>query len=173
MMYTNSDNKLSIYKNINRITQLSKMDKASPESILDLISLHEYHKFVLVKFYIKVGYPLTSQANINAIIGPYGVNIMNLQKKLEPLNEVFEKDTMIPIMLKVYDFDKYHIILKTPTLRFFLDLIEGDSNFISIYQVYELAKKKKRDLNLINVSESSLYFTIIGYLKSGNKSIYS
>lgn len=170
MMSTNSNKNNKTEK---QIRYLHKMDKSSPETILDLISLHEYHKFVLVKFYIKVGYPLTSQANINAIIGPYGVNIMNLQKKLEPLNEIFKKDTTLPIMLKVYDFDKYHILLKTPTLRFFLDQIEGDSNFISIYLIYELVQKKKKDLNLINVREESLYSTIIGYLKSGNRSIFS
>lgn len=168
MMYTNLNNQINT--SINK--RFYKMDKVTPESILDLISLHEYHKFVLVKFYIKVGYPLTSQPNINAIIGPYGVNMINLQKKLEPLNEIFEKDTMLPIMLKVYDFDKYHIILKSPTLNYYLNKVEGDSNFISIYQVYELAKKKKKDLNLIHISERSLYSTILGYLKSGNRSIF-
>lgn len=169
MMYTNSNNNL--LKNQSNL-KFIRMGSGSPESILDLISLHEYHKFVLVKFYIKIGYPLTSQGNINAIIGPYGVNIMNLQKKLEPLNNVFEKDTVIPIMLKVYDFDKYHVLVKSPTLRYFIQSVGRDSNFISVFQLYELMKKKKKDLNLISVKEESFYSSIIGYLKSSNKSLF-
>lgn len=169
MMYTNSSNSTLRKRQQNK---LIRMGSGSPASILDLISLHEYHKFVLVKFYIKIGYPLTSQGNINAIIGPYGVNIMNLQKKLEPLNNVFEKDTIVPIMLKVYDFDKYHIIIKSPTLQYYLKTIVSDSNFISIYQLYELMKKKKKDLNLINVNSQPFLSSIIGYLKSSNKNIF-
>lgn len=169
MMYTNSNNNL--LKNQNQL-KFIRMGSGSPESILDLISLHEYHKFVLVKFYIKIGYPLTSQGNINAIIGPYGVNIMNLQKKLEPLNNVFEKDTVLPIMLKVYDFDKYHVLIKSPTLRYFIQAGSKDSNFVSVFQLYELMKKKKKDLNLISVNDQSFYSSIVGYLKSNNKSIF-
>nr|YP_009370824.1 ribosomal protein L11 [Pharyngomonas kirbyi]ARO47990.1 ribosomal protein L11 [Pharyngomonas kirbyi] len=148
------------------------MDWVAPKSLLELISINEYHKFVLVKFQIKIGYPLTSQSNINAIIGPYGVNIVNLQKKLEPLNEVFEPGTLIPVFLKVYDFDKYAVMVKSPYVRSLMRSLEGDSNFLSCYLVYELARKKSKDLNLIHIKESSLYYSMIGYFKSGNKSIY-
>ena len=140
MMFTNLDR----YNKKITTKRFYKMDKVNPASILNLISLHEYHKFTLVKFNIKAGYALTSQPNINATIGPYGVNLMNLQKKLELLNNLFEKGTIIPIVLKVYDFDKYHVILKSPTLSYYLNNLEEDSNFISIYQVYELVKKKKK-----------------------------
>ena len=149
-----------------------KMDWAAPKSILQLISTNAYHRFVLVKFHIKIGYPLTSQPNINAIIGPYGVNVMNLQKRLEPLNEVFEPDTIIPIFLKVYDFDKYVAMVKSPRISFLLKNIGSDSNFLSIYQAYELSRKKSKDLNLLHINNSSIYYSILGYLKSGNRSIY-
>lgn len=169
MIFINSN---SIKKKNNYNKRFYKMDKVAPVNILDLISLHEYHKFILVKFYIKIGYPLTSQPSINAIIGPYGVNIMNLQKRLEGLNDIFEKDTIVPIVLKVYDFDKYHIILKSPTLTYYLERMENSSNFVSIYQVYELVKKKKKSLEFLHIKEKSLYSIIVGSLKSNNKSIF-
>lgn len=171
MIYTNLNRQVN-KKEHSKINKKMKLDWVAPNSILELISLREYHKFVLVKFNIKVGYPLNTQPNINAIIGPYGVNVINLQKKLEYLNEIFEVDTTIPILLKVYDFDKYTIQIRSPYLSYFLQNMGGSSNFVSIYQVYELVKKKKKDLNLSHISEYSLYYSILGFLKSGNINIY-
>lgn len=172
MMYTNFYKKKKIKKNNIKKKNFHGMDQLGPDSILELISLREYHKFALVKLTIKTGLPLMSQPNINAVVGPYGINIMNLQKKLEPLDEVFEQGTLIPILLKVYDFDKYHLMVKSPSLNFFLNSIGTDSNFYSIYQVYELVKKKKKDLNLLHLPNQAVYSSIISYLKSGNKGIY-
>lgn len=146
------------------------MSNATQPYLLDNITLTQYHKYTLVKFKVSAGSPLVSQSNINAIIGPHGVNIMNLQKKLEPLNNIFIKGTIVPVFLKIYDFDLYHVYIKTPTLSSLLNDI--NSNFLSIYQVYELVEKKKKDITHINLSEQSIYFSILGYLKSGNKSIY-
>lgn len=146
------------------------MSNATQPDLLNSITLTQYHKFTLVKFKVSAGSPLASQSNINAIIGPYGVNIMNLQKKLDVLNHIFTKGTIVPIFLKIYDFDKYHIFIKTPSLAYLLrDL---DSNFISVFQVYELVKKKKKDHYFTHLSEKSLYFSILGYLKSSEKSIF-
>lgn len=175
-MYTNLKN--MIYKEKSIINNKSidrkirhRMGRLDPDIILNFITPSEYHRFTLIKFYVKAGYALASQSNINAIIGPYGVNVMNLQKKLDPMLELFEKGVQVPIILKVYDFDKYHIIIKFPTLNYFIKSTE-ESNFLSIYQLYEIMKKKKNDFHLLHIHEKELFFNIIGYLKSGNKSIY-
>lgn len=82
MMYINSNN--SKKRKVVNVSNNYKTKKgtACPEIILKLINMEQYHRFTLVKFYIKTGLPLTSQPNINAVIGPYGVNIMNLAKKV-------------------------------------------------------------------------------------------
>lgn len=169
MMYTNLNN-YYYNKEINKLYR-TKMDKICPEILLKFINPEQYHRFTLVKFYIKTGLPLTSQPNINAVIGPYGVNIINLQKKLEPITNLFEKETILPIVLKVYDFDKYHLIVKFPTTRFFLDQLE-QSNFLSIYQLYELIQKKKKQFDLIRISEQSIFQSVIGYLRASQKSLF-
>jgi hypothetical protein len=169
MMYTS----LSNHNNrCNKKTnKRNNMDKVCPEILLKFISPEQYHRFTLVKFYIKAGLALTSQPNINAVIGPYGVNIINLQKKLEPIIDLFEKGTIIPIVLKVYDFDKYQLIVKFPTTRFFITQLER-SNFISIYQLYELVKKKKKQFDLIKIDDQSIFESILGYLRASQISVY-
>lgn len=62
-------------------------------------------------------------------------------------------------------------MVKFPTVNFFLNKLEH-SNFISIYQLYELAKKKSNQFDLISINEKSIYRSIIGYLKACKISIF-
>lgn len=161
-------------KNVRLYSNIIMVNK--PNEIFNFNSTKEFHKFVLVKLFIKAGVSLTSQSNINAVIGPYGINIINLQKKLEEKVNLFVLNIQIPIVLKIYDFDKYNFIVKLPDVSFFLKQLNEKGTlipFLSNYLIYELVLKKKNDMNYHSTNHVSIYRNLVGTLKSKKIAIYS
>ena len=148
----------------------------SPNEVFNLSSKKSVHKYVLIKVNIKTGVALTSQPSLNAVLGPYGINLVNLQKKLEDKLSLFNANMIIPLIIKVYDFDKYSVIIKLPDLTNLIKAMSTQNEklpVISNYALYELSKLYSISQVYKRLPISSLYKSIIGSLKSKKMAIYS
>lgn len=148
----------------------------SPNEVFNLSSKKNIHKYTLIKVNIKTGVALTSQSNLNAVLGPYGVNLVNLQKKLEERLSLFSPNILLPLIIKVYDFDKYSVMIKMPDFTHFI-LYMSPSNekypVISIYSLYELLNFYQSNFNFKTFSKVSLLKSLIGSLKSKKIAVFS
>lgn len=166
---------LTHYLNKNKLRLYSTLTY-SPNEVFNLSSKKNVHKYVFIKVNIKTGVALTSQSNLNAVLGPYGINLVNLQKKLEEKLNLFNINIVLPLIIKVYDFDKYSVIIKLPNLT---NLIKAMSPLnekypvLSNYAILELTQIYDLNFNFKSISQESLFKTIIGSLKSKKMAIFS
>jgi ribosomal protein L11 len=153
---------------------IPSLNISSSARYLDSISIKDLNKYTLIKIKIITGTPLNKQSHLNAALGPYGVNINNLQKLIENRISIFADNIILPIYLKVYGLDKYKIIIKYPNLYFtFGKVIQKElKSCISVNSILSLLAIKVVNAYSNTINIKSLFFIIISSLRSQQISIY-
>lgn len=148
----------------------------SPNEVFSFSSKKNVHKYVFIKVNIKTGVALTSQSNLNAVLGPYGINLVNLQKKLEDKLSLFNTNIVLPLIIKVYDFDKYSVIIKLPDLTNLIKSMSSTNEkypVLSNYAILEIVFLHNFNFNFKSISQESIFRTILGSLKSKKMAVFS
>ncbi|MCX8031031.1 MAG: 50S ribosomal protein L11 [Thermodesulfovibrionales bacterium] len=94
---------------------------------------------------------------VGPALGPHGINIMEFCKQFNAQTQNLG-DTLIPVVLSIYNDRSFTFILKTPPtselIKKAVGIIKGSSNpnkdkvgVLSSAQIEEIAKKKLQDLN--------------------------
>ena len=119
--------------------------------------------------YIKLQVPAgaaTPSPPIGPALGQRGVNIMGFCKEFNARTEKEAKGTPLPTVITVYQDKSFTFITKTPPASFFikqaLNIKSGSktpgresAGKISRTQLREIAEKKMKDLNAIDVEAAS------------------
>lgn len=125
----------------------------------------------LIKLILKAN-NVKPTANINSCLGPHGININNFCKKINSLTLKFKKNYLIPVILILKKNKKFKIIIKNPTVSFFVKkIIKSKYNslvnkkiFILKNMLVKIYKKKKNDFNTKN--KKKILNIILGTVKS-------
>lgn len=110
---------------------------------------------------------------VGPMLGQYGLNLMEFCKDFNNRTKDISSDVLIPVDMTVYDDKSFVFITKSPDTSYFLRRIventilpEDKMNYISVRQIYEIAKIKQQDLHLKHLTLKSLCKMIIGTAKS-------
>ena len=119
--------------------------------------------------YIKLQVPAgaaTPSPPIGPALGQRGVNIMGFCKEFNARTEKEAKGTPLPTVITVYQDKSFTFITKTPPASFFIKQALGlksgsklpgrdSAGTITRAQLREIAEKKMKDLNAIDVESAS------------------
>ena len=119
--------------------------------------------------YIKLQVPAgsaTPSPPIGPALGQRGVNIMGFCKEFNARTEKEAKGTPLPTVITVYQDKSFTFITKTPPASFFIKQALGlksgsklpgrdSAGTITRSQLREIAEKKMKDLNAIDVESAS------------------
>ena len=119
--------------------------------------------------YIKLQVPAgaaTPSPPIGPALGQRGVNIMGFCKEFNARTEKEAKGTPLPTVITVYQDKSFTFITKTPPASFFIKQALGlksgsklpgrdSAGTITRAQLREIAEKKMKDLNAIDVEAAS------------------
>ena len=119
--------------------------------------------------YIKLQVPAgaaTPSPPIGPALGQRGVNIMGFCKEFNARTEKETKGTPLPTVITVYQDKSFTFVTKTPPASFFIKQALGlksgskapgrdSAGTISRAQLREIAEKKMKDLNAIDLESAS------------------
>jgi large subunit ribosomal protein L11 len=119
--------------------------------------------------YIKLQVPAgsaTPSPPIGPALGQRGVNIMGFCKEFNARTEKEAKGTPLPTVITVYQDKSFTFVTKTPPASFFIKQALGiksgskapgrdSAGTITRSQLREIAEKKMKDLNAIDVESAS------------------
>ena len=119
--------------------------------------------------YIKLQVPAgsaTPSPPIGPALGQRGVNIMGFCKEFNARTEKEAKGTPLPTVIPVYQDKSFTFVTKTPPASFFIKQALGiksgsklpgrdSAGTITRAQLREIAEKKMKDLNAIDVEAAS------------------
>ncbi len=119
--------------------------------------------------YIKLQVPAgsaTPSPPIGPALGQRGVNIMGFCKEFNARTEKEAKGTPLPTVITVYQDKSFTFVTKTPPASFFIKQALGiksgsklpgrdSAGTITRAQLREIAEKKMKDLNAIDVEAAS------------------
>ena len=119
--------------------------------------------------YIKLQVPAgaaTPSPPIGPALGQRGVNIMGFCKEFNARTEKEAKGTPLPTVITVYQDKSFTFVTKTPPASFFIKQALGlksgskapgrdSAGTISRAQLREIAEKKMKDLNAIDLESAS------------------
>lgn len=99
---------------------------------------------------------------IGPSLGQAGINIMEFCKSFNEKTSKMEEGAIIPVIISVFEDKKFTFELKTPPASYLIKKmagIEKGSDFskkkkvgrITMQQIKEIAQKKMKDLNAINL----------------------
>lgn len=99
---------------------------------------------------------------IGPALGQAGINIMEFCKGFNEKTSKMEEGTIIPVVISVFEDKKFTFSLKTPPVSFLLKKMAGIekgsdnpkgkmAGKVSMKQIEEIAGKKAKDLNAINL----------------------
>ena len=118
-----------------------------------------------IKLQVKAG-SATPSPPIGPALGQRGVNIMGFCKEFNARTEKEAKGTPLPTVITVYQDKSFTFVTKTPPASFFIKQALGlksgsklpgrdSAGTITRAQLPELAEKKMKDLNAIDVEAAS------------------
>jgi large subunit ribosomal protein L11 len=102
---------------------------------------------------------------IGQALGPLGVNMMDFCKEFNEKTKDMQ-EVPIPVSLTAYDNRTFDFVTTTPPTSFFLKNCAGDTGFVDMKQVYEIAKIKLTDEHMKHISEEAMCSMICGTAKS-------
>ena len=105
---------------------------------------------------------------ISPILGQHGLNPGQFCKDFNEKTAGYIKEVPIPVLLDVKKDRKYDMVLRYPTVSYFLcrcgNTYKG-VNYVSLKQIYELSKKIG-EFTLVNHPLDSIFLSIVGTLKT-------
>lgn len=115
--------------------------------------------------YLKLQVPAgsaTPSPPIGPALGQRGINIMEFCKAFNAQSQDMEKGSPIPVEITYYQDKSFTFRMKTPPVSFFLKKAaglqkgattpgRGTAGSVNRNQVREIAEKKMKDLNAVNV----------------------
>jgi large subunit ribosomal protein L11 len=104
----------------------------------------------------------TPSPPIGPALGQRGINIMEFCKSFNAQSQEFEKGSPVPVVITYYQDKSFTFVMKTPPVSFFLKKAaglqkgsqtpgRGSAGRVSRTQVREIAEKKIKDLNAVDV----------------------
>jgi large subunit ribosomal protein L11 len=104
----------------------------------------------------------TPSPPIGPALGQRGINIMEFCKSFNAQSQDMEKGSPVPVVITYYQDKSFTFVMKTPPVSFFLKKAaglqkgsqtpgRGSAGKVSRTQVREIAEKKIKDLNAVDV----------------------
>ncbi len=104
----------------------------------------------------------TPSPPIGPALGQRGINIMEFCKSFNAKSQDIEKGSPVPVVITYYQDKSFTFVMKTPPVSFFLKKAagvqkgsktpgRGSAGSVSRAQVRDIATKKLKDLNAVDV----------------------
>ena len=112
---------------------------------------------------------------VGPMLGQYGLNLMEFCKDFNNRTKDILSDLIIPVEMIVYKDKSFTFITKSPETSYFIKKILENTtlptdkkNYISVRQIYEIAKLKQQDIHLKHLPLKSICKMMIGTCRSMN-----